>query len=80
MSYITHVGESKENMFNSADILQSLYGQDNYPQEVSIVEDASDIETLLDIWIEIKPDMTSEVRHRSYTHYRPNTVHCMLRC
>ncbi len=55
------VWESKENMSNTADILQSLYGQDNYPEEVSIVEDAIDIETLNDIWIEIEPDMTSEV-------------------
>ncbi len=32
----------------------------NYPQEVSIVEDAVDIETLHDIWIEIEPNMTCE--------------------
>ncbi len=55
------VSESKENMSKTADILQSLYGQENYPQEVSIVADAINIETLHDIWIEIDPDMTSEV-------------------
>ncbi len=48
-------------MSNTADILQSLYGLENYPQEVSVVEDAIDTETLHDIWIEIEPDMTSEV-------------------
>ncbi len=42
-------------MSNTADILQSLYSQENYPQEVSIVEEVIDTETLLDIWIEIEP-------------------------
>ncbi len=55
------VWESKENMSNTADILQSLYGQDNYPQDVSIIEDAVNIKTLHDILIEIKTDMTSVV-------------------
>ncbi len=50
-----------KNMSNTADILQSLYGQENYPQEVSIVEDTIDTKTLHDIWIEIEPDMTSGV-------------------
>ncbi len=48
-------------MSNTADILQSMYGQENYPQEVSIVVDIINNETLHDIWIEIEPDMTSEV-------------------
>ncbi len=48
-------------MSNTADIFQSLYGQENYPQEVFIVEDAIYTETLHDIWIEIEPDMTNEV-------------------
>ncbi len=48
-------------MSNTADILQSMYGQENYPQEVSIVVDIIESETLHDIWIEIEPDMTSEV-------------------
>ncbi len=52
---------SEEYMSNTADILQSLYGQDNYPQEVSIIEDAIDIETLHDIWIEMEPEITREV-------------------
>ncbi len=48
-------------MSNTADILQSMYGQENYPQEVSIVVDIINNETLHDIWIEIELDMTSEV-------------------
>ncbi len=48
-------------MSNTADILQSMYGHENYPQEVSIVVDIINNDTLHDIWIEIEPDMTSEV-------------------
>ncbi len=43
-------------MSNTADILHSLYGQDFYPQEVSVTKDIIDNETLHDIWIEIEPD------------------------
>ncbi len=48
-------------MSNTADILQSMYGQENYRQEVSIVVDIFNIDTLHDIWIEIEPDMTREI-------------------
>ncbi len=51
----------KKNISNTADILQSMYGQENYPQEVSIIVDIINNETLHDIWIEIEPDMTGEV-------------------
>ncbi len=50
------VPESEEKYVNTQDILQGLYGEDFYQQEVSYIEDEIDNEVLHDIWIEIEPD------------------------